>query len=569
MSSRALRRREREQLNDPLPSSSSDDELVTLGSRGFQFAMLVESSESDGSDGLDGTNDLDGSNESDRAETQSDQAIQQKDQSRNVPESQFSESGQPKLKSADRKLAKPQPEEDIDEFLDRLVLEKKKERREIVSKDYTQSIDLFKADLDHLDASLELRRKVGGVDIDKDTHSELPDMAPAMAQRVAVQLRKQTRRHKKQLIVPRATWTKVTSALVELRLEAIPDHDLYGSRAFQFVPKPSYDKQFEEFVMLVETGDIDSIYAFVRKYPLHVDALLVVSDFLRMTSTSDASELTERALYILEKCTLATQVSGVDLTAGSLRLPYDEFDNRRMHLALIRYIQFLTKKGCYRTALEFSKILWSLDPLVDPVGVRMLSDFLAIQSGQYDWFEQVYEEIIAESPWMAGWHFSNALLKHIQDDPGADLQLQNAMVESPWMVPRLAECCGVRIDEEAWLVSHELPKYDHIKSLRDAMAKTYAQRCGPLWKSPKHGTWLESNIGIVLSNRLANPEAFQFKDYRPELAEVLAVFRHTLVSDLNVQVVLPPSIGNGPMRLYDPLPPEALFAETKPKCVVQ
>jgi hypothetical protein len=222
--------------------------------------------------------------------------------------------------------------------------------------------------------------------------------------------------------------------------------------------------------------------------------------------------------------------------------------------------------------LEFSKILWSLDPLVDPVGVRMISDFLAIQSGQHGWFEQVYEEIIAESPWMAGWHFSNALLKYIQGDSEANVFLQNAMVESPWMVPRLAESCGVRIDEESWLVSHEmpqLPNYDHVKSLRDAMAKTYAQRCGPLWKSPKNITWLECNIGIVLSNKLADPEAFKFKDYRPELAEVLSVFRHTLVSDLNVQVVLPPAIGNGPMRLYDPLPPEAMFAESKPKCVIQ
>lgn len=461
------------------------------------------------------------------------------------------------------------------DLLDRLVLERKSERKhEFTPKDYTQAIDLFRVDLDYLDPSVELRRKVGGIEVENDTTTELPDnIPPALANRMG-QLKRQPRRYKKQLIMPRTTWTKVTSALVELRLEATPEHSLYGSGAFHFVPKPSYDKQFEEFAMLVEMGDIDSIYAFVRKHPLHVDALLVVSDFLRMSSTADASELTERALYILEKCTLATQESGIDLTVGTLRLPYDDFENRRIHLALIRYIQFLTKKGCYRTGLEFCKILWSLDPLIDPVGVRLVIDFLAIQAGQFDWFEQVYEEIIAETPWLSNWHFSNALAQFIQSTgERGSLELQNAITESPWMVPRLAEACGLQIDEESWRISHHLhqsPQKDHVSSLREAMAKVYAQRCGPLWRNPKHSAWLETNIGVALSSKLADPEVCKYKDYRPELFEILPILRHTQVSDLNVQVALPSSLGTGPNRMYDPLPPEDLFdQQPSSRCLIQ
>lgn len=281
--------------------------------------------------------------------------------------------------------------------------------------------------------------------------SELPD-APAAGRSRGQHAGRKVLRHRRQLVTPRPTWTKVTSALVELRLEACPDHPLYGdTNVFCLSPTPSYTAQFDEFAMLVELGDIDLMYAFARKHPLHVDALLTVGDFLRISSATDALELTERALYILEKCTMATAAQGVDLTAGSLRLPYDLFDNRRMHLALLRYIQAITRNGCYRTALEFAKILWSLDPLMDPVGVRVIADLLALQSGQYAWFDQAYGQVCDDCPWMANWHYSNALRYRLdgQSETASGL-LQTAILQAPWMIPRLAEATGIEVDEASW-----------------------------------------------------------------------------------------------------------------------
>jgi hypothetical protein len=348
----------------------------------------------------------------------------------------------------------------ISELLDKLVLERERESlTEQIKTPLQEETNLFAADLDHLDPAVELRRKVGGNVADTvNNTSNLPEsyivkrMGPAF---------KQPRRYRKQLIVPRPAWTRVTSALVELRLERV-EHEQYGS-AFSLSPRPSYREQFEEFAMLVEAGDIQLVYDFAQRHPLHIDALLVVSDYMRMSSGSsaDASELTERAVYILEKCTMATDEVGVDLTAGTLRLPYDHFDNRRMHLALIQYIQFLTKKGCYRCGLEFSKILWSLDPLVDPVGVRLIADFLAVQSQQYEWFESAYALICVEVPWMAGWHFSNALQLFLRGKSDADEALQRAIVENAWMIPRLAAACGLQVDESSWNGSFGItPRYE-------------------------------------------------------------------------------------------------------------
>lgn len=426
--------------------------------------------------------------------------------------------------------------------------------------------ELFQVDLDHLDPALELRKKIGGIDRQTDdSQSQLPDRPIGRVPRVIPNSR--IRRYRKQLITPRAAWTRVTSALVELRLERLYDHQLYGSAAFRLAPLDSYDAQFEEFCELVEMGDIDLIYEFARKHPLHVDALLVVSDFMRISSASDALELTERAVYILEKCTLATSETGVDLTAGTLRLPYDEFDNRRMHLALLRYIQFLTKNGCYRTALEYSKILWSLDPWLDPVGVRMIADLLALQSGQYDWFTTVYTgHVKREAAWLANWHFSNALMHFIRGEgqEEADGLLQRAILENPWMVPKLADACGLQIHEASWLSSFRLPSLassDHVKSLREALAKIYAQRVGPVWKVQQNRAWLEANLGIAISCRLSSSQEASLDaiDYRPSVLEAASVWRHAMVSDLTgVQVALPTRIAPTVGHLYDPLPPEML-----------
>ena len=111
-----------------------------------------------------------------------------------------------------------------------------------------------------------------------------------------------------------------------------------------------------------------------------------------------------------------------------------------------------------------------------------------------------------------------------------------------------------------------------MRALGDALAKVYSQRCGPLWKSPKTCSWLESNIGIALSNRLDAPEEYQMEERWPDGFEALPILRHTIVSDLNVQVSLPESISAGPVRLYDPLPPEDVQPEDfqgTQRCAIQ
>lgn len=496
------------------------------------------------------------------------------------------------------------------------------------------SNSIFILDLDCLDPAVELKRKVGGIDREDDlSGSHLADAyggggAAATRRLVALarQQQKRTRqhRHRGQLIVPRPLWPKVTAALVELRMRPI-QHDLYGTQhVYQLSPRESYQRQFEELRQLVELGDINLVHNFVSRYPLHVDALLVMSDYLRMAgSAPEALELTERALYILEKCTLATEDQHAAPTAslidGHLRMPYDCPENRRLHLVLARYVQFLTRKGCYRTALEYGKICWSLDPLIDPLGMRLLVDFLALQAGQYDWFNRVFVQVDEEYPWMANWTFSEALMAFMQrgssnsgasssksssrsSSPSpaaasstamANEKLQTAIMTHPWMVPPLTKACGLQLDEPAWRSAFAIPllsPHDYMSPLRDCLARIYAQRCGPLWRTPRVLAWLEAGLGMALSrvtlkadgtaaaSTTSNPSspALTMIDYRPGVMEALPVFRHAFISDLTgVQVSLPVTISSGPVHPYDPLPPEDVvdeeeaFSTGPSRCILQ
>ena len=70
---------------------------------------------------------------------------------------------------------------------------------------------------------------------------------------------------------------------------------------------------------------------------------------------------------------------------GNSRLSYQRSENRSFFLAIFRHIQFLTRRGCWKTAFEFNKLLFSLDPESDPLGSLLSLDYHALSSRDYDY----------------------------------------------------------------------------------------------------------------------------------------------------------------------------------------
>ena len=62
----------------------------------------------------------------------------------------------------------------------------------------------------------------------------------------------------------------------------------------------------------------------------------------------------------------------------------------------MRYIDHLGRKGCCRTALEYTKFFLSLDPINDPFGNLLKIDFYSLRSGEYKYISTFAEKFTNE-----------------------------------------------------------------------------------------------------------------------------------------------------------------------------
>lgn len=106
-------------------------------------------------------------------------------------------------------------------------------------------------------------------------------------------------------------------------------------------------------------------------------------------------------------------------TNGLNRLDFDRVENRPFFLALHRQVMYgcfahldqrvfsspcssdLQRRGLYRTAFEFAKLLLSLDPWSDPHGVYLHLDFLAIKCSMHSWllsFSEIFSPAVSKTP---------------------------------------------------------------------------------------------------------------------------------------------------------------------------
>ena len=66
--------------------------------------------------------------------------------------------------------------------------------------------------------------------------------------------------------------------------------------------------------------------------------------------------------------------------------------HRAFFLGLLRHIQSLSRRGCWQTSFEFSKLLLSLDPMNDPLSVLNFVDYLGLKANQYSYVLSLVNE---------------------------------------------------------------------------------------------------------------------------------------------------------------------------------
>ncbi|GMK54602.1 hypothetical protein CspeluHIS016_0111880 [Cutaneotrichosporon spelunceum] len=353
-----------------------------------------------------------------------------------------------------------------------------------------------------------------------------------------------------------------------------------GEKWYSFEHSPAWREIERQFLGAVRSHDPNELMALLQVYPWHVDTLLQMSEVYRLQNDiGAASDFAERALYALDRCL----VPGFNVQSGSCRLDFDFVENRPMFTALHRIISYLGRRGCWVTAFNFAKLLFSLDPEGDPHGAALWLDFLAVKANQGSWLLQMLE-MRETSRAAALWHgypgmgWARALALRQEEDSRKDKEhkestaaLVQAMKTFPEVVVLLADKIGANIPNEARskpLLQIEVGYTDSPSTLLHLLAHIYVARSEALWKEPKVLAWFERTVASTLPEiddgaaRAARAEAHAIAqtprdlDGDGELAVPLNICRHVLCSESTSWLgFLPPAISRRPFHAYDPLPP--------------
>ncbi|KAE8608554.1 hypothetical protein XENTR_v10011531 [Xenopus tropicalis] len=381
------------------------------------------------------------------------------------------------------------------------------------------------------------------------------------------------------LTTPKTTWPRYSKTGITMSLTETKR----GVQYFTFEHQRDYQHVQFKFLDAVESMDPNNIVLLLQMNPYHVDSLLQLSDVCRLQEDQEmARDLIDRALYSLE-CAFHPVFS---LTSGTCRLDYRQPENRGFFLALYKHMFFLEKRGCPRTALEFCKLILSLDPENDPLCMLLLIDFLSLRAREYNFLSRIFQEWEAHRnlSQLPNFAFSVPLALFQlsqQDDLPAEEErnarekacnlIQRALIMFPGVLLPLLDACGVQPDTT--VQSH--PFFGSQVQISQPSALTllitlYVGRCQNLWKEAMVMAWLEENVRVVLrlvDNKEAIVQECEMRRKVRYQSAPMNIHRHVILSEIKgASSALPLEVTAQPVLGYDPLPPpDSIISYTRPE----
>ncbi|KAK4189876.1 transcriptional repressor TCF25-domain-containing protein [Podospora australis] len=248
---------------------------------------------------------------------------------------------------------------------------------------------------------------------------------------------------------------------------------------FAFAHDKAYDEMEKEFFNLVQMYDPMQIVHFLRANPYHVSSLIQVSKVARQDQNSAlAADLIERAVFTFGRVSLSEFRR--KLEQGKARLDFSRPENRQFYLAGYNLIQKLILKGTYRTALEWAKLLLSLNH-DDPYGISTWIHVLAIRSYEAQWFLDLCDTGIFDRPQATvGAYIRQTIpLAHLQlkNTPLAQETLIANMQQLPWLYCSLFSALNLDTPKSIWGVK---PRDDD----EELHTELYIHVAKDLWNTP-------------------------------------------------------------------------------------
>lgn len=190
-----------------------------------------------------------------------------------------------------------------------------------------------------------------------------------------------------------------------------------------------------------------------------------------------------------------------ELEAGNARLDFRRPENRQFWLAGYHYLKSLMRKGTYRTALEWAKLLFSLDPEGDPYGMNHFIHILAVRSRETDWLER-FVEAFGSGPLHGEMRYyrNSLVLGWIgrQEDDRAKARLVDEMEATPWVYCALFQTLGLDAPPAIWGVQPPSEVDEFYTAL-------YVEMTKDMWNFPRYTTVLKAAAGAAAKQTEAAP----------------------------------------------------------------
>lgn len=329
----------------------------------------------------------------------------------------------------------------------------------------------------------------------------------------------------------------------------------YGIRYFKFdrgEESKMVNSQFYSSVVLMPNHE--TVAQLLARFPYHVETILQTAlIFIRQGDKSNSNGLIERALFAFDR----GFKQSFEIGNGLSRLPFTYYVNRQFYLALFRYIQVLTKKGTYFTALTYAKLLISLSPAEDPLGVRYFIDFYAIIAGEFQWLIDFIESPLVKtySQWFTpGLAYSMSLAYHsLGDMVKAKKALEQAYISHPYTGYKLLESIGLAGD----IPVHDYSLFE-VGADVESFTTSYLLQAPIMWKESNQRTFLHDALLSIIDSK---PD---LKPLKQGGVIPLNFIRFAILSDEGkVMARIPQEFWDANQVFeYDVLPPKAGNVET-------
>ncbi|ODQ68106.1 DUF654-domain-containing protein [Nadsonia fulvescens var. elongata DSM 6958] len=321
-----------------------------------------------------------------------------------------------------------------------------------------------------------------------------------------------------------------------------------GCTAFYFDHSQEYRDAQRRFYRASRDGDPQNLMNLTGRSPYHPSTLLQVSEILvHGGQSAEAADMVERSLFAFDRALLSKNNFSFD---GKCRLPFRYYSNRLMFLTVYRHVCNLARRGTWLTALEYVKLLLSLDG-EDPYYASLMIDYFSLKAGEFIYFvnlasTRMYAQKWADYPNIS---YSLALGLLLDNKPDqAAKALHKAITKFPWVAVRIAEDAGCHA------LLNNLEHNNIVTAEQNVYMELFMMRSGQVWKSKEAAKTLfvqvVSGMKVITSSK-----ALGSLDINRALA------RHIfLTNEPKILGLLPSKYTNSPLREDDILPPLHLLA---------